>query len=286
MDKRSYDSVSDQVFQKEEKSINAFLQVKKTNNKASELTTKTSDFVTMKKCLSKIEIKTNRLGLGMDLVAPGKHFHDTPIICVPGDGNVIGPSCSSLTESEVSSLTTRSGECSISLPQPNKATNAPEPSSHPYAQLRLDPKNDTLVPLLKINLGEDGSNSECLGVIEPLKGLNREDKNACNDKNNDDLLILPSKVKDQSWYDETGLELCLLHDHGDPWEMDARGGCGTALKKILMASRSFVLFRRNGNTRGCESTKESFEAIGYTVLKEASEDVQYLSFDHHQFYQH
>jgi hypothetical protein len=72
--------------------------------------------------------------------------------------------------------------------------------------------------------------------------------------------------QDDIWLEETDLDLYLLHDFEvDPWNADPRGGCTEALKKMLLASRSFLVFRHRHHHQQDYSKESSFR-INYQML--------------------
>jgi hypothetical protein len=208
-------------------------------------------------------------------------------------------SSSTLTGSEMSaSVSTEVTDCSSSIwsysdPKPPKLINvAVESTSLPYAQLCFDPESKTLVTLMEINLGGIGRRSKRLRIVDPKEHYDEEPpapKGAdttptaysttsgtvsadsrseyhFEESTYSDPIVL-SCFGQGTWLEETDLDLYLLHDCGDPWDMtENRKGCSEALKKVMSASRSLIVFRQRDSTRWETTQREQFTGIGYTML--------------------
>jgi hypothetical protein len=205
---------------------------------------------------------------------------------------------SSLTGSEVSSeATAKSTECSSSLwsyseskpPKIIKVSNPLEPTSLPYAQLCFDPETKALVTLMEINLAGNGRHSKRLRIIDPqeengapipatfqmISSSNSGTTSTVSTRSNgpgdeiikyDETIVL-SSYSEEVWLEETDLDLYLLHDCEDPWEAHGRGGCTETLKKLLIASRSLIVFKQRDSQ--WVPSRESLTRIGYAMLGEA-----------------
>jgi hypothetical protein len=222
---------------------------------------------------------------------------DGPPLVLLGGGENLSICASSITESEVSSQPTQSTDCfslwSHKYPVPREppqvikvAPRQPRvPTTLPYAQLCFDPEKKTLVTLMEINLGGNGRRSKRLRILDSngAPHLERQDNpsllmensssastestvssarsNAHAEESKEEPMFL---LQDDEWFEETDLDLYLLHDfEADPWRADPRGGCTEALKKMLMASRSFLVFRHR---HPHHFAKESSFRINYQML--------------------
>lgn len=83
-------------------------------------------------------------------------------------------------------------------------------------------------------------------------------------------VVFATESDPNAWL-EDALDLYLLHDNQDPWQDDSNsnGGCSEALRKLLQASRSLVVFRcaQNDSPEEWRNT-EPFSGIGYSSLLE------------------
>lgn len=188
-------------------------------------------------------------------------------------------------------------------PKVIKVENPMEPTCQPYAQLCFDPESKTLVTLMEIHLAcETGGRTKRLGVVHPYPQdelAGREDKPCEEHKEElreeggtgrriewdvhqrhglterfDEPIVLSTEAReDNSWF-ETELDLYLLHDCDDGWEMSdpARGGCAEALRKFLAASKSLSIFKASNAvddySKWQQASSEPFTGIGYTFLQE------------------
>jgi hypothetical protein len=200
-------------------------------------------------------------------------------------------SSSSLTDSQVTTDSTDSSSSIWSYSQPKppkmiKVSNPLEPISLPYAQLCFDPESKTLVTLMEINLAGNSRRSKRLRIIDPLEQENFPSgtlQMTCDSGTEstvstrsidpdeelnkyDDPIVLSSQSQ-EVWLEETDLDLYLLHECEDPWEVEARGGCAETLKKILIASRSLIVFKQRDSR--WEPARESFSGIGYSMLEDS-----------------
>jgi hypothetical protein len=189
-------------------------------------------------------------------------------------------------------------------PQQQQPLAAPTTTTLPYAQLCFCPEKKTLVTLMEINLGgNNGRRSKRLGILDsnnttaphflqcqendPSSWLmTSSSSRTCTEstvtvsstRSNHNHMVqhhhhAPEETKeepmflhDDVWLEETDLDMYLLHDfEADPWRADPRGGCSEALKKMLLASRSFLVFRHRHHHHQ-DFSKESSFRINYHMM--------------------
>jgi hypothetical protein len=213
------------------------------------------------------------------------------------DVRELASSASSLTESEISSQITESTECS-SLWSYSDATGSPpkvikisdsrsalESTTFPYAQLCFDPERKILVTLMEICLSGNGQRSKRLRIIDPRTNSAPPEEtpsslmigslstsgtettlSTCVDaspvKAEEPIFVLGTQG---AWLEETDPDLYLLHECEDPWCADSKSGCTKTLRKLIVASRSFLVFSIWPRERSWEApSNEAF--IGYKML--------------------
>ena len=219
-----------------------------------------------------------------------------PPLVLLGGAEILSTCASSITESEVSSQPTQFTECSslwshkypVPREPPQVIKVAPRqplvPTTLPYAQLCFDPEKKTLVTLMEINLGGDGRRSKRLRIIDSNGAPHLEcqenpswlmasssstftESTVSSTRSNvhaEETKEEPMFLQDDVWFEETDLDLYLLHDfEADPWRADPRRGCTDALKKMLLASRSFLVFRHRHHQ---DFAKESSFRINYQMM--------------------
>jgi hypothetical protein len=246
---------------------------------------------------NKNRIRNDALAKGGEEIKPaielnlGKPENGPSFILMTGQTTLA--SSSSLTDSEISSRQTESTESSSkgSYTEPTKppriikVANPLVPTTLPYAQLCFDPETKTLVTLMEINLAGNGRRSKRLRIVDPQDEKEPEsmvpmaplsnagtESTVSSRSNGDEIpkydepIILSSETQ-EVWLEETDLlDLYLLHDFDDPWDVEVRGGCADTLRKLVTASRSLIVFKQRDSR--WETTREPFSGIGYTVLEE------------------
>ena len=185
-----------------------------------------------------------------------------------------------------------------------------EPTCFPYAQLCFDPESKTLVTLMEVNMksATGGRQSKRIRMVEANYNMEETKREAHKDPNTsgtdstvslyweddrfgivdivdakasmmreryNEPIVFSTEPSQSTWFEEAELDLYLLHDCQDPWEMDGKAqcSCSEALKKLLLASKSLVVFRPRRFDHDLAShwnqvSQESFSGIGYSFLQE------------------
>lgn len=189
------------------------------------------------------------------------------------------------------------GTATSNVPSPS------QPTCWPYAQLCFDPESKTLVTLMEVNMALDGGNKfKRLRLMERTHndkkltdwtedpGTSRTDSTvsfhsdggygkgglgvgSMEKESYSNPIVFATESAQEPWRDETELDLYLLHECHDPWIVTdkSQGGCAEALKKLVVASKSLVVFKQRSGHDSSFSWNESeepFAGMGYAFLQE------------------
>jgi hypothetical protein len=196
---------------------------------------------------------------------------ETPLI-IFGENDFV-PASSSLTDSDDDASTadnsatqTKGTDAEASETRDDADDKSNTRVTNPYAQLCYDPERDAVITIVevKVQSGNGMEKTKRLRVLDPRDpnppASNGTDKNSPPvferaNHHQSQVTAHASEGDDESvfhlgvgWLEETelaNLDLYLLHEFGENGE--SRKKCTDALKKLIIASRSLVVFSRSPN---------------------------------------